>query len=222
MRITFRTVSFCVMVYCLLSTRHVAAQGTIYFSNLGVTPTGDAAVASDSWIAQPIITGTNVGGYVLNSIQMLMTPSSGTPSTFKLLIYDVSPSGQFVEPGTAISSLTGSDPSAGGVFTYVASGVLLSPARFYFLVASAASPVSTGSFGWSTTTSDVAQRTDAWGIGGFYYSSPDGLSWQISRDHNFQFAVNATQIPEPASFALLCCGGVLLAGHWLRRMRRRE
>jgi hypothetical protein len=34
---------------------------------------------------------------------------------------------------------------------------------------------------------------------------------------DIQFAV-----PEPSSLALLGCGGVLLAGHWLRRFRKRK
>ena len=63
------------------------AQGTLYFSSLGQTPTGSAAIGSDSWIAQGFGTGTNTGGYILNSVQLLMDGASGGPNGFAISIY---------------------------------------------------------------------------------------------------------------------------------------
>jgi hypothetical protein len=90
----------------------VQAQGTLYVSNLGQTPTGSASVGSDAWIAETIITGTGDNGYILNSIQMLMDSASGSPNGFTISIYS-SLSGQ---PYQNLGNLVGSNPSAGGVF----------------------------------------------------------------------------------------------------------
>src|SRR5271155_4572171 len=121
MKISFRIVLFIggivVPAIGLLLPLVAEAQGSLYVSNLGQTPTGSAAIGSDSWIAQSIIAGTNADGYILNSIQLLMDPASGSPIGFNVSIYS-SLSG---EPYDNIGNLVGSDPSAGGIFTYTAS-----------------------------------------------------------------------------------------------------
>jgi hypothetical protein len=50
-----------------LSTSIASAQGTLYASNLGQTSLGSLSVGSDAWIAQAFITGSDSGGYVLDS-----------------------------------------------------------------------------------------------------------------------------------------------------------
>src|SRR5664280_720145 len=71
----------------LFASSFVQAQGTLYVSNLGQTPTGSAAIGSDAWVAQTVFTGTNPGGYMLNSVHLLMNAASGTPSGFAVSIY---------------------------------------------------------------------------------------------------------------------------------------
>jgi len=220
--VVLRFIFCCLVAQALLGIQDLGAQGTIYFSNLAAPPTGSAAIGSDSWIAQSFFTGTNSQGYLLNSVRVLMTPASGGPTGFTLSIYTRNAPGQFPAPAIPVAALTGLDPVAGGIFSYSASGVTLSPGTIYFLVGTATTPVAAGAFNWSATRSEPAPGQDLWTSGLFYYDSADGLDWQISRQHLFQFEVNASLIPEPSSLALLICGAVLLAGHWLRRFRKRE
>lgn len=110
----------------------VYAQGTLYLSNLGVPSGGSNAIGSDSWLAAPFLTGTNSGGYDLNSIQLLMDAASGSPSGFRVSLYsDNSSSGS---PESSLGSLSGSDPASGGIFTYTTSGLSLSPSTWYYKV----------------------------------------------------------------------------------------
>ncbi len=97
------------------------AQGTLYVSNLSQTPTGSASIGNDARIAQSIVTGTNPGGYSLNSIQLLMDTASGSPNGFTVSIYS-SLNGL---PYQNLGNLVGSIPSSGGVFAYTASGLEL-------------------------------------------------------------------------------------------------
>ena len=81
-----------------------------------------------------------------------------------------------------------------------------------------------------STTSGIA---DLWvdgverftGISGLSGFSGWGLFWGELQGGNSAANWNYISfeiIPEPSSLALLGCGGVLLAGHWLRRFRRRR
>jgi hypothetical protein len=58
-------------VFGLLAQQILQAQGTTYLSNLDQSSVGSLAVGSNSWLAGIFETGTNPGGYVLNSIQLV-------------------------------------------------------------------------------------------------------------------------------------------------------
>ncbi len=62
------------------------------------------------------------------------------------------------------------------------------------------------------------------GIAGIPGYSGWGLTWGEGQggisEANWNY-ISLEIIPEPSSLALLGCGAVLLAGHWLRRFRRR-
>ncbi len=190
-------------------------QGTLYVSNLGQTPTGSGAIGSDSWLAQSFTTGTNSGGYVLNSVQLLMDGASGNPSGFDVSIYNQSSTDPIYPPMNSLGSLSGSDPSTGGLFTYTTSGVILSPSTLYYVVVTATTPLAQGAYDWSAVFGPSSISGDGWIINGDYYSSANGLSWQMSRQYTFQSAIYATPIPEPATCALFGLGG--LAFLWHRR-----
>jgi hypothetical protein len=192
----------------VLTAQIALAQGTLYVSNVGETPTGSAAVASDSWIAQSIITGTNSGGYALDSIQLLMDAASGSSGGFAVSVYS-SLGGQ---PYNNLGSLAGSDPSDGGLFTYTAAGMELSPSTFYFVVVTAATPVAQGAYVWSGANTPPYVGNQQWTVYDFYESSSDGSSWTgHTRQDVFQMAIYATAAPEPGVLGLFALGGLLVA-----------
>jgi hypothetical protein len=195
----------------LLSTECVHAQGTLYVSNLEQTPTGNMPVGSDAWVAQTFNTGTNSDGYVLNSIRLLMVAASGSPSGFAVSIYSKTgdPHGlNFASdsPESSLGSLAGSDPAAGGLYTYNTSGITLSSSTFYFVVLTAATPVANGTYDWSAVNRPT-QSIERWGIENVYYSSVNGSTWEAqARQSVFQLGIYGTPIPEPGASALIALG----------------
>ena len=115
----------------LLARQVAPAQGSItYLSNLAQPSAGSFAVGSDSWQATIFHTGYNIGGYVLDSIQLALTPAAGDPNSFAVLLYSSIPgSGRVNSPGSELGSLDGPlNPVPGGVFTYTpASNLIFSP-----------------------------------------------------------------------------------------------
>lgn len=111
-------------------------------------------------------------------------------------------------PGQNLGSLAGLNPSSGGVFTYTASGLMLSSLTQYFIVVTASTPVAGGFYNWSFENSGSAYSIDRW-ISGFSYLSADGANWTID-SHNVQFAIYATPIPEPSSTCLILIGSGVL------------
>ena len=190
------------------------AQGTVYVSSLDQTPNGSEAIGSDSWLAQPFRTGTDSGGYVLNSVQLLMDAASGSPSGFSVSIYSS------LNPISNLGNFVGSDPSAGGVFTYTTSGITLSPSTSYFIVVTATTPVVEGAYNWSTTVGVEVSGANQWLISGRLESS-DGSSWNPeARGDIFQMAINVTTVPEPTTYALSALGALLLGFHRWRNSSR--
>lgn len=198
------------LAVALLTPHLVQAQGTLYFTSLGQTPTGSAAIGSDSWIAQAFGTGTNTGGYMLNSVQLLMDGASGTPNGFVISIYGNSGN----SPQNNLGNLVGSDPLTGGVYSYTASGITLSPSTAYYILVTAATPVAQGAYNWSSANV-LAPPNNGW-AGGLYDYSTDGAKWNYFRNQFFQFAIYATPIPEPATCALFGLGLAALS-FWRRK-----
>lgn len=193
----------------------VQAQGTLYVSNLGVTSEGSKAVGSDSWFAELFSTGTDSGGYILNSVQLLMDTASGSPSGFTVALYSYSST----EPGSSLGDLSGSDPAAGGVFTYTASNIILLPSTFYWIVVTSATPIASGSYNWSLADTINYSSSDGWEIGS-YDESSNGSEWAEPRSNPLQYGVYATAVPEPVTYALGAMGALLLGCHRWRNSSR--
>jgi hypothetical protein len=202
-----------VLVVALLAPQITQAQGTIYLSNLGQPSAGSLAVGSDLWLAAGIHTGNNVGGYVLNSVQLGMTDASGNPGGFVAMLYtDVGIGGPL--PGSSLGTLSGStDPATGGIFTYTpVSSLTLSPYTTYFIVLTAGTAVANGAYEWSYAGGNSYNPFGGWSFEGFFQSS-DGSSWNYTSSAFAQYAIDATAVPEPGVFGLFGLGGSFLAWH---------
>ncbi len=204
----------------LLAQEIAVAQGTTtYVSNLGFSSTGTSPVGSDSWLAGVFRTGTNAGGYVLNSVQLALGDASGTPSGFTAMVYTAGGISTVV-PGTSLGTLNGSlDPVAAGIYTYnSASDLTLSPSTYYFIVLTAGTPVAASAYQWNVTTTYPAAASGGWSGAAYLFSSSDGLSWRVPPTRTpGQFALAATglPVPEPSILGLLVLGSGFL--FWRRR-----
>jgi hypothetical protein len=203
------------------------AQGTLEVSNLDQASIGSMGIGSDSWIAQTFVTGTNSEGYVLNSVQLLMDDSSLSPVGFSVSIYSKTGDPHSMtlpgdSPESSLGSLSGPDPAAGGVFTYNASDITLSPSTVYFVVVTAATPIAQGAYAWSAANA-YTDTDDHWIIDDSYFGSANGSSWTfVGRQDVFQLGIYATAVPEPATLALLFLGGGALVLFRFGNMKQRE
>jgi hypothetical protein len=200
-------------VFVLLPSLVSMAQGTTTFvSNLGDTTSGTMTVGSDSWLAADFVTGTNVGGYTLSSIQLAMADATGNPNDFSVILYTaVNDVGTF--PGTSLGTLSGSaNPATSGTYTYTApSDLSLTASTAYFIVLTAGTSVANGAYAWSvTSTSSPGYNGYHWGGEIFFYESGNGINWNSTSSAYGQFSLDATPVPEPEVIGLFAMGGLLV------------
>jgi hypothetical protein len=200
----------------VLCSPRLDAQGVTFISNLELDQLGSAAVANDAWVAQSFTTGTNAVGYVLNTVQIAMSPASGSPNRLSVLLY--SANGAY--PGDVLMSLSGpNNPSAGGVISFTASDFALLPANTYWIVLTAESPLSAGAYTANIASFFGYAASDGWWTDRYYAESVNGSRWSVSPvGVDLQFAVGATAVPEPTSLALLSLAGLC---HVARSLKRR-
>jgi hypothetical protein len=205
----------------LLSQQIAQAQGTTYVSSLGLTPTGSSSVASDSWLAAGFLTGTNAGGYLLDSVQLALTNASGNPSGFSAMICSLSPFPAAPWIGSSLGTLDGSSaPETAGLYTYSpTSNLTLSPRTAYVIVLTAGTPLANGAYEWSVTSTFSPTVTGGWSAMNNAISSSDGLTWRGVAIGLALLSVSATPVPEPSTLALLALGGGFLL--WRRRKAKR-
>jgi len=190
-----------VAVIGLLPLKTTQAQGILYISNLGGAVAGSAAIGSNSWVAQTFVTGTNSGGYVLSSVQLLMDAPAGTPSGFSVLIYSKTGDPHSLsEPGDSpqgsLGSLTGSEPTTAGIFSYTTPGIVLSPSTWYFVVLTAGTSTNVGSYTWSATS--CLTQSNRFTIDDEFFGSSDGSNWTwYLRGRVFQLGLYASAVPPP-------------------------
>lgn len=197
------------------------AQGTAtYLSNLGQPSSTNFSVGSDGWFAAGFSTGTNAGGYLLDSVQLAMADALGNPSSFTVMVYsNVFPIIGFF-PGSLLATLNGSlSPVTGGIYTYTpASSLTLSPRTPYFIVLTAGTAIADGTYEWSATGVNSYNRSGGWFSLGYSRTLVRGSRWLPVAGTYAQFAVNATAIPEPGVLTLFFLGGLGGLGFlWHRR-----
>jgi hypothetical protein len=202
----------------LLFSQNGSPQGTVtYVSNLGQPSSGAVSVGNDSWFAASFITGTNAGGYLLNSIQLQMADASGNPDGFSVMIYS-SVGGAGIYPSSALGPLVGAaSPTSGGLYTYsTPSSLALSQNTDYFVVLTAATAVANGEYQWSVTSmGSPGYNSYHWGGETLFAQSNNGLNWSYSPGNYGLYSLDATPAPEPGVVGLMAVGGLLF------RLRRK-
>jgi hypothetical protein len=208
---TGRIIKSGLLAAAMLAARVASAQGTTTFlSNIGQASAGSLSVGADSWIAGGFETGTNGSGYLLDSIQLGMAGSTGSPNAFTVMVYaNGAPTG--LNPGSSLATFVGPlDPSAVGTYTYTfPGGLMLSPRSPYYVVVTAGTAVADGSYEWNYDNTADYNSVNGW-EGGVYFQSGNGSAWAQNPNVALQFALIGSAAPEPGVVALLAVGGVAM------------
>jgi len=168
------------------------SQGTIYLSNLGESGAGFSVGGG----SQQFATGLSSNGFALNSVTLVMGAMLDNASNFAVSIFD----DNVGTPGNLLGLLNGnSDPRTAGEYAYTNAGLILASSTTYWIVAScdSSSPnppiMPPGGYTWQETLSQNILASGGWsaGIGNTGFTGT-----------TFQFAVNATPVPEPSTCAL--------------------
>jgi hypothetical protein len=193
-------------------------RAAVYLSNLGETPSTvipSSISGQNLWLAQTFHTGAAAGGYSLDSVQLSLNVTGSPSGNFSVYVYGSTLNGG--SPTTPLSTLTGPNPTTSGTYTFNASGFSLSPSTFYWVVATTTANPAANPYSWNVASDYNYATSDNWSIPQTpQYLSLDGSTWP----HNFlivnpfQFAVNATAVPEPGVLSL---AGFGLALTFLRR-----
>ena len=199
-------------MFQLLNASSAFAQGTTYLSNLDAASAGSQTIASDAWVAAWFETPSGSDVYSLDSIQLLMNSPSGNPSGFSLVLYNPF---MPLRPENILTTLSGSEPSSPGIFTYTASGVSLLPATVYWFAVTGGTPAGAGGYQWNYADT-VSLPVKGWFQGDSSQFSADGINWGRGPAHQ-QFAINATAIPEPSTLALVGLAGFCLVSASMKR-----
>ena len=183
----------------LLATASAFTTSGVSVSNLGETTGLDGAQVgqigtNNTRKATGFRTGSNSGGYTLDSVTVKVNSVLGAPTSYTVAIHAVSAGNP---NSTALHTLTGSAPTGAGEYTYNCSGSCsLDASTDYFLVLSATGNIGLNSYEHSSTTSDNQTNTPSgggWLIADVLKSKTNNAAWN---DHvggaTLRFKVAAT------------------------------
>jgi MYXO-CTERM domain-containing protein len=191
----------------------VSAYSQVTVSNLDNTVSYESSVYWTNWLAGSFTTDSS--NYSLSSVTVLLNAVLNSSTPLILSVY----SDNTGLPGTLLETLSGSNPTTGGQFTFTSSGLTLSPDTTYFLVGSTPGY---GVYHWNytTDTSELITGGSGWTLGNdMWTSNNSGTSWNNSSGAPFMFSVTATSaVPEPGAYATLAG----LAALALLAFRRRQ
>jgi PEP-CTERM motif len=190
-----------VIISVLLRARIGVAQETTYLDNTSQPVTGTRGFNLTQTGAQ-FLTGTNAGGYVLNSLQLLFAAAVGSPEISYLrcdLLSDY-----YNSPAVLLNVFIPNDnPTTVGLHTFVPLQPLFALTTLdantdYWLFFYPSGGSSLGYYRYNFTDSINSTSIDGWRVTGETFSpfSPGQTGLPM-------FSLNATAIPEPSTLALL-------------------
>jgi hypothetical protein len=195
-------------------------------SNLGQASSGfgfgvgtnDPPTLSNLMRAQTFRTGLQSQGYRLNSVTLSVGGSTGSGlGSFQVQLFAAGP---FL-PTTSLGNFSvTSDPVGPGQYTYAFTNpsVVLSPQTYYAIVAR--SPSSAGptvsQYGWRTSSTSTldASSDPNWLLFDQLVKTEGSANWNSIRSGPYQFAIDATAIPEPSAILLAAVGCTCLLLRW--------
>ena len=177
-------------------------------SNLGEVLSTIFNVSNTFVISNAFTTGSNVGGYTLDSATVNLFNISGSPGDLVVGIHSASGS----DPGGLLEDLAGADPGAGGNHTFTSTGLTLDADTTYFIQLSSPSSVPGNSYLWSFTSSDNETSSDGWAIADVGRISNDsGGTWSnAGGSSSGRFSIQATPVPEPHEYAMFVGLGLVV------------
>src|SRR2546429_3307396 len=149
------------------------AQGDLGISNLTYVDTSGSASSLIPfgrdinfvvlWVAQGFQTGTNSGGYLVNTVTIPFYHAFGFPTNFSLSVFSATSNSG---PDISLGILSGnSNPNQTSNYTFTATGLFLKPNTPYYLVAEATGTVNyeNDQFLWYRANTKTSDSTDGWG-----------------------------------------------------------
>lgn len=191
-----------------------AQSSVTYLNNTGQPITGTADIDSNLYLTAQFLTGTNAGGYIINSVQFLFADASGSPNLTSYLRCDLCSSIYDLPQSVLDTFVPNDNPTTAGLHTFerlqpLDSPVNLAAATDYWLLFIPSGNSSVGEYRYSLTDSANSVANDGWSITGNVWNGQVGLP---------MFTINATAIPEPSSVSL--CFSMVLTAACHRRFRR--
>ncbi len=168
---------------------------------------GGAHTAGTQFNSHAFTTGSNSGGYTLDSAVVAITSVTGSPGDFVVGIHAASGD----DPGALLENLAGADPGAAGNHTFTSGGITLDANTTYHIQLSSPTSGMGNSYSLSTTSGGTATSTDGWTMAADGRQSfNSGGSWSsLSLGGELIYAINATPVPEPHEYALFVGLGLI-------------
>ena len=125
--------------------------------------------------AMSFTTGTTPGEYAMQKARVKIRSVYGSPGDIRVTLH-ADASGK--PASTALATLSGSNPTAGGDYDFTCAGCYLTPNTTYWLVLAAPNAATTAnnSYTWNLTSS--SDET----------SGPSGSGWTIANNHRYRGA----------------------------------
>ena len=203
-----------VLVACVcgfLTPRNNRAQDVVtYLDNTGQPIAGSMGLGLGyGSVGAQFQTGTNGGGYFLDSIQLQFADATGSPMFSGLGV--VLCSDYFDGPGNPVSFLDASqNPLTSGLYTYTPrTDAILESNTKYWLIVGVTSILGGSAYNVSYTSTTMASSPDDWTITGITAIGQAGIPI---------FSIDAISVPEPSVFALLVTAFPIISGgkYWRR------
>lgn len=182
----------------LLASQLARAQGVVTYLDNTSQPIGGSN--EFGLVGFQFQTGTNAGGYTLNSIQLLFADARGNPypGLIAYVTQDLNGSpGNWIEVFQPVAN-----PEVAGIYTFMPStnpayysgnSFLTNSANFWMFIGNTIGS-SSGSYALDYANTAAAAASDGWFITGRTGIGQIGIP---------MFSINATPVPEPSTFALL-------------------